>query len=75
MKPGKDGRLNTIMVFFFWPHPQHMEVPESVIKSEPQPSPTLQLWECGILNPLCQAGALTSASAATQASAETMPDP
>ena len=37
-------------LFFFWPHPHHMEVPEPGIKSEPQLQPMPQLQQCWILN-------------------------
>ena len=44
---------------FFWPHPQHMEVPRSGTESEPQ------LRQCWIFNTLCRAGVRTWASATT----------
>ena len=37
---------------FFWQHLRHMDVPGPGIKSEPQLRPTLQMWQCWILNPL-----------------------
>ena len=35
---------------------QHMKVPSPEIRSEPQLRPKTQLWQCQILNTLCQAG-------------------
>ena len=60
---------------FFFLNPQHIEVPGPRIKSKPPLQPTPQLWQHQILNSLCQAGDQIHASAATQASAETMQDP
>ena len=37
---------------FLW----HMDIPRSGIKSRLQLRPTPQLWQCGILNPLCHSG-------------------
>ena len=39
-----------LFFFPFWPYPQHAEVPRPVIE------PTLQQWQCGILNPLSHRG-------------------
>ena len=55
--------------FLFQPCQRHMEVPRPEIKSKPQLGPTPQLWQCQILNPLCQA------EDQTHASSETKPDP
>lgn len=38
--------------FFFWPHPEHMEVPWPGIESDPELQPVLQLRQLWILNPL-----------------------
>ena len=43
-----------ICVFlFFFGHPTAYRVPRPGIRSKPQLPPTLQLWQCRILNPLC----------------------
>ena len=62
--------------FFFWLHLQHMEVPGQGIKFNPQLQPTPQLWQNQHWNfkPLCQARDWTHTTAATWATAETMPD-
>ena len=52
-----------------------MEVPRPGIESELWLRPSPQLWQCQILNLLHRAGDQTRASAATQATAETTPDP
>ena len=53
----------SLLFLILWPHLRHMEAPGSGTELEPQ------LWQCQILNPLCQAGDQTCASVATWASA------
>ena len=48
--------LPTQGCLFFWPHPQHMDIPRPAIEFEPQLQPRLQLWPCPALNPLCHSG-------------------
>ena len=42
--------------FFFWPCPQHTEVPRSGAELLPQQGPKSQQWQCWILNPLSHQG-------------------
>ena len=44
------------ILFVFWPHPQHVEVPGLGIKPAPKLQTTPQLWQRWILNPLHHMG-------------------
>ena len=44
------------VLFYFWLHLQHMDVPRPGSKSKPQLQPKPQLCQWLILNPLCQLG-------------------
>ena len=54
-----------LFVFFFWPPLQHMAVPWSGIRSEPELQPAPQLQQGWILNPLLQTWEQTRASTET----------
>ena len=43
-------------LFFFFGHPMAYGVPGPGIRFQPKSRPKQQLWQCQILNPLCQAG-------------------
>ena len=47
--------VNFRIFFFFWLHPNHTEVFGPGFKSKPQLRPTSHLWQCQMLNSLCQA--------------------
>ena len=48
--------LFTFIDLFFLPHPWPLEIPGPGIESEPQLRPMPQLWQCQILDLLCQSG-------------------
>ena len=49
-------RIGSPFSYFFWPHPQHAEVPGPGIKPVPQQQPELLQWQCQILNLLNHTG-------------------
>ena len=55
------------LMYFLWPHPQHMEVPYPGIESETELQPTLQCSNTRPFKPVLQAGDQTCISAESQA--------
>ena len=51
--------LSKFFFFSFFSCPAAYGVPRPGIRSKPRSGPKSQLWQCWILNPLCQAGDLT----------------
>ena len=67
-----DFYLFYFIIYLFWLHPWHMEVPGPGIKFEPQLQPTSRLWQYQILNPLHWAMDWTHATATTWVTTESL---